>query len=146
MVRRIVKALAWVAAGFAVIQLVPYGRTHDNPPVAAEPRWDSPRSRELAVRACFDCHSNQTRWPGYASVAPFSWVVQHDVAMGREVINFSLWNRTWAVAPSSSTSVLTGNMPPAWYRMMHAEANLSAEETTELAHGLDATLRDDSGS
>jgi hypothetical protein len=144
-VKRVVKVLAWVAAGFVVIQLVPYGRVHDNPPVTVEPRWDSPRTRELAVRACFDCHSNETRWPRYASVAPLSWVVQHDVAMGREVINFSSWNRAFAVAPSSSTSILTGNMPPTWYRMAHPEADLSVEESRELANGLDATLRGDSG-
>jgi hypothetical protein len=143
MLRRAGKVLAWVAVGFAVIQLVPYGRVHDNPPVTAEPGWDSPRTRELAVRACFDCHSNETQWPRYASVAPLSWVVQHDVAMGREVINFSTWDRRFAVAPSSSTSILTGNMPPTWYRMAHPEADLSAAESSELARGLDATLRDD---
>jgi hypothetical protein len=145
-IKRVGKPLAWIAAGFAVIQLVPYGRAHTNPPVTTEPRWDSPRTRELAVRACFDCHSNETRWPRYANVAPLSWVVEHDVAMGREVINFSTWNRAFALAPASSTSIRTGNMPPTWYRMAHPEADLSAEESAELARGLDATLRPDTGS
>ena len=45
------------------IQLVPYGRTHINPPVAAEPSWDAPATRELVRQACFDCHSNETRCP-----------------------------------------------------------------------------------
>jgi hypothetical protein len=59
-----------------------YGRDHSNPPVRIEPRWDRARTRELAVRACFDCHSNQTRWPWYSHVAPISWLVQHDVEEG----------------------------------------------------------------
>jgi hypothetical protein len=57
---------------FVAIQLVPYGRDHTNPPVTAEPRWDSPQTRTLAVSACFDCHSNETAWPWYTNVAPFS--------------------------------------------------------------------------
>ncbi len=44
---------------FGLIQLVPYGRDHTDPPVVQEPKWDSPQTRQLAVRACFDCHSNQ---------------------------------------------------------------------------------------
>ena len=55
--------VALFVAMFAVMQLVPYGRAHTNPPVIAEPAWDSPRTRELAARACFDCHSNETKWP-----------------------------------------------------------------------------------
>lgn len=46
-----------------LIQFIPYGRTHINPSVVQEPNWDSPRTRELTVRACFDCHSNETVWP-----------------------------------------------------------------------------------
>lgn len=61
------------------IQLVPYGRDHTNPPVVAEPAWDSPATRALFVRACADCHSNQTVWPWYSHVAPVAWLVAHDV-------------------------------------------------------------------
>ena len=49
-----------VIAAIGVIQLVPYGRDHTNPPVTQEPAWDRPETRMLAVRACFDCHSNET--------------------------------------------------------------------------------------
>ena len=45
------------------IQLVPYGRHHVNPPTISEPAWDSALTRELASQACFDCHSNETKWP-----------------------------------------------------------------------------------
>jgi hypothetical protein len=134
--------LASIVGVFALMQLVPYGRTHSNPPVIEEPAWDSPRTRELAVRACFNCHSNQTRWPWYADLAPFSWVVQFDVEVARSVINFSEWNRTYDLAPYSGPSVRTGNMPTLKYRMAHPEANLTQQETLELARGLDATLTD----
>ena len=144
-VRRLLKAvllsLAWIVGVFLVMQVIPYGRTHSNPRTLKEPAWDSPRTRELAKRACFDCHSNETRWPWYADVAPFSWVVQRDVEAAREVINFSSWNVEFPLAATSSSSVLTGNMPPAKYRMAHPEADLSPQETQELARGLDATIK-----
>ena len=51
-----------------LIQLVPYGKNHVNPPVVQEPAWDSPATRALAQRACFDCHSNETVWPWYSNI------------------------------------------------------------------------------
>ncbi|MCX5747198.1 MAG: heme-binding domain-containing protein [Proteobacteria bacterium] len=139
--RRLFKALAWVVGIFLLMQLVPYGRTHSNPPVLREPLWDSPRTRELVVRACFDCHSNATRWPRYSHVAPISWVVQWDVDIARSVINFSEWNLKYDLATYAGSSVRTGNMPPVKFRMAHPEADLNPQETLELARGLDATLK-----
>ncbi len=134
------KVLATLVVMFGVLQLVPYGRTHSNPPTIAEPKWDSLRTRELAVRACFDCHSNHTKWPWYANVAPFSWVVEYDVNNARSILNFSEWNRTYPLAVYSSHSILQGSMPTAKYKMAHPEADLSPKETEELVHGLDATI------
>jgi hypothetical protein len=87
------KVLRWGAVGVLVlavlIQFVPYGRNHTNPAVIMEPTWDSPQTRQLAVRACYDCHSNETAWPWYTNVAPVSWLTQHDVDDGRHKLNFS---------------------------------------------------------
>jgi len=134
-------ALASIVGIFALVQIVPYGRTHSNPPTIAEPPWDSPRTRELAVRACFDCHSNHTKWPWYANLAPFSWVVQFDVEVARSVVNFSEWNRHYDLAVYSGQRTIDGNMPPYKYRMAHPEADLTPQERIELARGLDAMLR-----
>ena len=125
---------------FGVMQLVPYGRTHSNPPTTAEPAWDSPRTRELAKRACFDCHSNETRWPWYANVAPFSWVVQFDVDGARHQLNFSEWNHPYPLAQYAGARVRSGSMPIYKYRMAHPEADLTSKEIEELARGLDLTI------
>ena len=122
------------------IQLVPYGRDHTNPPVAGEPRWDAPQTRELARQACFDCHSNETEWPAYASVAPVSWLVQHDVDEGRAVLNFSEWTRPQDEAKEAADELLEGEMPPIAYRLVHAHARLSAADRDRLAKGLARTL------
>ena len=54
-----------------------------------EPTWNSPETRALTARACFDCHRNRTQWPWYTSVAPVSWLAQLDVERGRRELNFS---------------------------------------------------------
>jgi hypothetical protein len=137
---RIGKVLGALVVLFGLIQLIPYGRTHSNPAVLAEPEWDSPRTRELAKRACFDCHSNETRWPYYANIAPFSWTVQKDVEDARDTLNFSEWNHPHPLAPESGPSVVRHDMPPVKYKMAHPEANLSEAETIELARGLNVSL------
>ena len=125
---------------FLLMQLVPYGRDHTNPPVQQEPPWDSPQTRALAVRACYDCHSNETVWPWYSNVAPVSWLIQHDVDEGRSEVNFSEWNRPQPEANESAETVREGSMPPWYYLPLHPDARLSPEELDALARGLEATF------
>jgi hypothetical protein len=123
-----------------LIQVIPYGRDHTNPPVRREPSWDSPQTRQLAVRACYDCHSNQTAWPWYTQVAPISWLAQYDVQKGRDELNFSELDRSQKEARESAESVEEGEMPPWYYVLAHPEASLSPAERQALIQGLRATL------
>ncbi len=139
--RREVALLAGVVAAlFGVIQLLPVGAPRSNPPVVAEPQWDSPRTRELFFRACADCHSNQSRWPWYSKVAPASWLVAHDVAEAREHLNVSEWHRPQRDADEAAEMVRKGEMPFWIYRPMHAEARLDDATKRELIAGLIATF------
>ncbi len=122
---------------FVLAQLVPYGRDHDDPRSSAEPAWASQRTRDLAQRACFDCHSNVTEWPWYTSVAPFSWLATRDVDAGRSALNFSEWGKPQeANLESVLASLRTKEMPPWYYRALHGSARLSDVERDELARGL----------
>ena len=122
------------------LQLVPYGHAHTNLPVQAEPRWDSPQTRELAKRACFDCHSNETVWPWYSNVAPVSWLIQKDVDEGRSRLNLSEWNRPQREARNAARQIQRGAMPLSNYLMMHPSARLSSDEAQALIRGLNASL------
>jgi hypothetical protein len=144
--RRIVRWLGVVLIiGVLAIQLVPYGRRHANPPVSHEPRWDQPRTRALAVRACFDCHSNETVWPWYSHVAPVSWLVQRDVDEGRRSLNYSEWDRARREAHESAKSLRKGEMPPWFYALPGTGARLTPAERTELIAGLEATFGGERG-
>ncbi|GAB4147871.1 MAG: hypothetical protein Fur0021_07080 [Candidatus Promineifilaceae bacterium] len=125
-----------------LIQVVPYGRDHANPPVMQEPNWDSPETRALAQVACFDCHSNETVWSWYTNVAPFSWLVQHDVEEGRSKLNFSEWrltNQHEEEMDEISETLREGEMPPLLYTLIHTNARLSAAEREQLIRSLEAT-------
>lgn len=123
---------------FLVIQLVPY-RVH-NHPVVSEPNWDTPRTRELAVVACYDCHSNQTRPEWYEDVAPISWWIANHVNDGRAALNFSECS-TSRRRENPAETVQEGSMPPSYYTWVgrHPDARLTAAERAELATGLIAT-------
>jgi Haem-binding domain len=139
-IRRTLRLGLFAAIGaFLVIQLIPYGHDHSNPPLVAEPAWNSNATRELAAAACFDCHSNETEWPWYTSVAPFSWLTQHDVEEGRATLNFSEWNRPQETEVAEA--IQEGSMPPSYYRFLHPDARMSDAEKARLIAGLQATFR-----
>lgn len=138
------KLIFWViGVGIALIlliQLVPYGRAHQNPPVLAEPAWDSPQTRALFMRVCGDCHSNETAWPWYSKIAPVSWLVQRDVEEGREKFNVSEWGSGKNEGDEAYEQYQSGEMPLPIYLIMHPEARLNDAEREQLLNGLKATF------
>ena len=125
--------------GFLGLQLIPVsGRT--NPPVVTQITWDSPQTEALMRDACMDCHSNETVWPWYSYVAPVSWLVVHDVEEGRSRLNLSERPFNRINSREMVEKIQEGQMPPAIYLMMHPNANLSADQKTQLIDGLQATF------
>ncbi len=125
---------------FLAMQFIPYGHNLVNPSVNSEPPWNSPRTRELFVRACADCHSNQTMWPWYSQIAPASWLLQHDVKEGRAEFNISEWDREENEGEDAAEQLRKGEMPLWTYTLTHADARLSESEKQELAIGLSLTF------
>ena len=123
-----------------VIQLIPYGREHENPEAIREPAWDQTQTRELFQRACKDCHSNQTEWPWYSSVAPISWLVQSDVEEGRSHFNVSEWGRNENHGDEAAKMLREGEMPLWFYLPAHPEARFSDAEREAFVAGLIATF------
>jgi hypothetical protein len=133
-------ALAIVVVAFGVMQLIPYRVT--NPAVTQEPKWDTPRTRELAVAACFSCHSNETKTTWWEDIAPLSWWITNHVKEGRAKLNFSEWGTNGGEADDAAETVREGSMPPDYYTWlgMHGEAKLTPKEKRELADGLKRTF------
>lgn len=124
-----------------LIQFFPIGKDHTNPPVVAEPMWDSQITRELFNRACADCHANTTKWPWYSHIAPISWIVADHVEEGREHFNVSVWGiQKKNKGDEAAEEVEDGEMPLFGYDITHPEARLSADEKEALIQGLKATF------
>lgn len=143
---KLMKLLGGAVVVLAAIQFIPYGREHTNPPVTGEPKWDSPDTRELFWRACRDCHSNETVWPWYSSVAPVSWLTEVDVTFGRKKFNVSEWGRAGEnEGDKAADEVRQGKMPLFFYLPAHPEAKLNDGEKQELIKGLVATFGEKKG-
>ncbi len=126
---------------FGLAQLIPYGKDHTNPPVLAEPNWDSPKTKEIFMRACGDCHSNETKWPWYSNIAPISWSVYHHVMEGREHFNVSMWGKQKKnEGEDAAEEVEKGEMPLKSYLLAHPEARLSDADKKALIDGLKKTF------
>ena len=130
------KLFAAAVSGAVVLQLVP-AATRTNPPVRSEHSVEyhvevTPEIGRLLRRACYDCHSNETRWPWYSRVAPVSWLVNKDVESGRKALNFSRWSPRPEVGASMLAAACAGlkqaRMPKFPYTVLHPEARLSASE------------------
>jgi len=90
-------------------------------------------------RACYDCHSNETRWPLYARVAPVSWLVARDVTGARSDLNFSEWGTDPEREPTPGqrlggicSDLRKGIMPPRSYLLMHRGARVSPAQVERI--------------
>ncbi|MBI3192900.1 MAG: heme-binding domain-containing protein [Ignavibacteriae bacterium] len=123
-----------------IIQFLPIGKNHTNPPVMKEPQWDTPQTRATFIRACADCHSNETKWPWYSNIAPVSWLIQDHVDEGREHLNISEWGMRKYHEDDAVKEVEKGAMPLEGYLFLHSEAKLTQQEKEEFIQGLKATF------
>jgi len=127
--RRRTKVALIVLAIVIAIQLVPVNRS--NPPVRGE-MVAPPRVVEVLRQSCYDCHSNETRWPWYSYVAPVSWFLAYHVNEAREELNFSTWNRLTEKDRTEALheiweEVSEGEMPLRGYLILHPGARLSED-------------------
>ena len=95
-------------------------------------------TRDVLVKKCADCHSDATRTPFYASLAPASWLVERDIVKARAHMNLSRWQeltpeRREVLGEEIIQQAKAGRMPPAQYRLLHWDARLSAQDVHALA-------------
>ncbi len=87
--------------------------------------------------SCYDCHSNETVYPWYAQVAPFSWWTTHHVVEARRHFNFSKWNemsekKLEKFAEEAEYEINEGEMPLPPYTWVHSGAEITEAEKAIL--------------
>ena len=129
------KRLALILVGVEIVaQFIPVERS--NPPSNAP--LDAPAAVVDVLRqSCYDCHSNEVRWPWYSRVAPVSWLVAKDVREARAALNFSTWGSLSSAEQAELREecleeVSEGEMPLWFYTPLHPEAKLTEEDLAVL--------------
>jgi hypothetical protein len=134
-----------ILALLIVIQLVPSGR----PGTSSDNKNDLIINNQLPdsvsyllKNACYDCHSNESRYPWYSYVAPVSWLVSSDVKKGRKHLNFSEWELNKKLDKAEllgdiSDEINGDDMPLQIYLLMHPKARLTKQERNLLAKWTD---------
>lgn len=118
-------ALAWLA-GFVLYST-------DNPEKRYQGTLLTAKSDEMLRRACFDCHSNETRYPWYYRLPFINLSMGHNIDEGREELNFSSWDQMSAkkrmkMLKESLEEMQEGEMPTFGYKLVHWGENPSEAE------------------
>jgi len=135
--RKILKIIALVLIfGFVVIQFYRPDQTN-LPVVQAETLEATTQVSEnvaaILKRSCSDCHSNETIYPWYSNISPFSWLLADHIEEGRRELNYSVWNTYSAKKKRHKfeeicEQITSGEMPHNQYLWLHADAQLSEED------------------
>lgn len=121
------KTVIVLVIALVAMQFIPVDRS--NPSDRGQPAAPS-EVETILRRACYDCHSNETRWRWYAQIAPISFLLARDVKEGRREVNFSIWDRYEQRRKARKLKEIVkeveeGDMPPWYYVSVHADARLS---------------------
>ena len=138
---KIAKIIAWVALiAFVVIQFFPV----DSNQSETLPQTDfmlvnnvpATVKKSLQV-SCYDCHSNNTKYPWYNKIQPVAWFLEEHIKDGKKELNFNEWEslsnrRKASKLRSIIKQIESGEMPLNSYTLIHKDAKFSSEETNEI--------------
>lgn len=129
-----------VVAVVLAIQVIPVERNVSTvPPGQSFEKTEKVPANVAAILkvSCYDCHSNNSRYPWYSELQPGAWFMAQHIKKGRDELNFDEFNnyskrRKKAKIKSIISQIEKDEMPLKSYRMMHGNARLSADEKKEL--------------
>jgi cytochrome c len=96
------------------------------------------QAKAVLITKCADCHSEATKWPRYARIAPGSWLIERDIMEGRQHMNLSKWakltpDERQVIESKIIQETRNGDMPPLQYRILHWNAKLTSEDLQALS-------------
>jgi hypothetical protein len=139
------KALRFTGLGLLVVLIaIQFYRSPRNAGVAEGPQSIVAQHQvpadiqKILRRACYDCHSNSTKYPWYAAVQPVAWWLNDHVTEGKLELNFSEFaaydsKRAVRRLQAVADEVLERHMPLKSYLLMHREAKLTDAEVARVA-------------
>ena len=87
--------------------------------------------------SCYDCHSNNTRYPWYNKIQPVAWFLEDHIKEGKDELNFSEWGeysdrRKNSKLRSIISQIEEGEMPLDSYILLHPDADLPEDKKLEI--------------
>ena len=139
------KMLFWIAGAAVAIQFIRPGFHNPEVDDAVALHADE-HVAAILKNACYDCHSDTTKYPWYSNVAPVSWFMANHIHDGRKAMNFSNWENIdtdvrIARLKRAKHLVEIGLMPLGSYELMHKGANLTPQQQQTLAQFFDEQLK-----
>jgi len=95
------------------------------------------------LKACYDCHSDNTRYPWYSRVSPFSWYLHNHIEDGRAQLNFSSWGildkaQKISMLDQICEECTSGSMPMKSYLLIHRDARPGPAQIESICEWADA--------
>ncbi|MFP3592436.1 heme-binding domain-containing protein [Chryseobacterium sp. SIMBA_038] len=134
------KVIVVLLVAFIIIQFFPIDKT--NPPPT--PGMDflrikktPPQIANIISTSCYDCHSNESKYPWYSDIAPSSWLLKNHINEGRKHLNFSTFatyepKRQAHKLEECIEMIEKEEMPLDSYYLGHQDAKLTTEQRQEL--------------
>ena len=152
------KTMVWISILFLSSQAFAHGNHHHGEAKPAVAPSDAAqeidrqinqvyvqRVRPIFVQKCFDCHSDQTVYPGYYKIPGIKQFMDSDIREGREHLDFSndypFFSHATRIEDLDSIrhELEEGDMPPLIYRLAHRESGVTDEEKRLIYDWLDWT-------
>ena len=129
-----------VVAVVLAIQFIPVERNVSTvPPGQSFEKTEKVPANVAAILkvSCYDCHSNNTRYPWYSELQPAAWFMAQHIKKGKEELNFDQFNnyskrRKKAKIKSIISQIEKDQMPLKSYLLLHHDADLTPEQQKVL--------------
>jgi len=139
---RIKKILLAILIVFIVIQFIQPARNKNGQVIATDisKMVSLPQDVQAILKtACYDCHSNNTKYPWYFNIQPAAWWLDNHIREGKEELNFSEFGtyslaRQYHKLEEVKKQVDENEMPLGSYTIIHTDAKLTDAENKTLTN------------
>jgi hypothetical protein len=102
---------------------------------------------DILKTSCYDCHSNNTRYPWYWEVQPVMWYMNGHIAEAKRGLNFSIFasyaiRKQYKLFDNIEKEVKEGGMPLGSYTLIHRDAVLSDAQKLLIANWATASRKE----
>lgn len=93
--------------------------------------------------SCYDCHSNNTKYPWYSNIQPVAWWLDHHIEEGKREVNFNEFasyriSRQYKKLQDIIDEVKEDEMPLSSYTLIHTDAKLNSQQKNVIINWADS--------